>query len=156
MNKQHYLLPHSFQRIGWALLIACPILFGILLWIFNGAELIPQRFSRFGMLIIYLVAAFSALFVGLSEEKQEDEFIHSLRLRSVALTAFVCFVLMILSAILVDVTAAFRFQNTDLFALNLFALIYKVFNSIVFAFFVYIVIFRFRLYKYNKEASHEE
>ena len=151
MNKQHYLLPHSYQRIGWALLIACPILFGIFLWLFNGIELIPQKYSRIGMLIIYLVAAFSALFVGLSEEKQEDEFIHSLRLRSVALTAFVCFVLMMISAILVDVMAAFRFPNTDLFAL-----IFRSFNSIIFAFFVYIIIFRFRLYKYNKEASHEE
>ncbi len=151
MNHNHYLLPHSFQRIGWALLIACPILLGIFLWIFNGAELIPQKYSRFGTLIIYRVAAFSALFVGLSEEKQEDEFIHSLRLRSVALTAFVCFVLMILSAVIVDTLVAFRVQN-----MGVFFSFYQLFNSIIFAFFVYIVIFRYRLYKYRKEASHEE
>ena len=151
MNHNRYLLPHSFQRVGWALLIACPILFGIFLWLFNGAELIPQQYSRFGTLIIYLVAAFSALFVGLSEEKQEDEFIHSLRLRSVALTAFVCFVLMILSAVIVDTLVAFRVQN-----MGVFFSFYQLFNSIIFAFFVYIVIFRYRLYKYRKEASHEE
>ena len=151
MNHNHYLLPHSFQRIGWALLIACPILFGIELLLFNGLKLIPQSYSQFGTLALYLAAAFAALFVGLSEEKQEDEFIQSIRLRSIAQTAFVCFVLMILSAIIVDTLVAFRVQSRDVF----FS-IYQLFNSIIFAFFVYIVIFRFRLFKYNKEASHEE
>ena len=151
MNHNHYLLPHSFQRIGWALLIACPILYGIELLLFNGLKLIPQSYSQFGTLAVYLAAASAALFVGLSEEKQEDEFIQSLRLRSIAQTAFVCFVLMILSAIIVDTLVAFRVQSRDVF----FS-IYQLFNSIIFAFFVYIVIFRFRLFKYNKEASHEE
>lgn len=151
MNHNRYLLPHSFQRIGWALLIACPILFGIELLLFNGLKLIPQSYSQFGTLAIYLAAAFAALFVGLSEEKQEDEFIQSIRLRSIAQTAFVCFVLMILSAIIVDTLVAFRVQNRDVF----FSF-YQLFNSLIFAFFVYIVIFRFRLFKYNKEASHEE
>ena len=151
MNHNRYLLPHSFQRIGWALLIACPILFGIELLLFNGLKLIPQSYSQFGTLAIYLAAAFATLFVGLSEEKQEDEFIHSIRLRSIAQTAFVCFVLMILSAIIVDTLVAFRVQN-----MGVFFSFYQLFNSIIFAFFVYIVIFRYRLYKYRKEASHEE
>ena len=151
MNHNRYLLPHSFQRIGWALLIACPILFGIELLLFNGLKLIPQSYSQFGTLGIYLAAAFAALLVGLSEEKQEDEFIQSIRLRSIAQTAFVCFVLMILSAIIVDTLVAFRVQN-----MGVFFSFYQLFNSIIFAFFVYIVIFRYRLYKYRKEASHEE
>ena len=151
MDHKHYLLPHSFQRIGWALLIACPILFGLELLLFNGLKLIPQSYSQFGTLVLYLTAAFAALFVGLSEEKQEDEFIQSLRLRSIAQTAYICFVLMILSAILVDTLVAFRVQNR-----SAFFSFYQLFNSIIFAFFVYIVIFRYRLYKYRKEASHEE
>ena len=151
MDHKHYLLPHSFQRIGWALLIACPILFGIILLLFNGLRLIPQSYSQFGTLALYLTAAFAALFVGLSEEKQEDEFIQSLRLRSIAQTAYICFVLMILSAILVDTLVAFRVQNR-----SAFFSFYQLFNSIIFAFFVYIVIFRYRLFKYRKEASHEE
>ena len=151
MDHKHYLLPHSFQRIGWALLIACPILFGLELLLFNGLKLIPQSYSQFGTLVLYLTAAFAALFVGLSEEKQEDEFIQSLRLRSIAQTAYICFVLMILSAILVDTLVAFRVQNR-----SAFFSFYQLFNSIIFAFFVYIVIFRFRLFKYRKEASHEE
>ena len=151
MDRKQYLLPHSFQRIGWALLIACPILFGIILLLFNGLRLIPQSYSQFGTLALYLTAAFAALFVGLSEEKQEDEFIQSLRLRSIAQTAYICFVLMILSAILVDTLVAFRVQNR-----SAFFSFYQLFNSIIFAFFVYIVIFRYRLFKYRKEASHEE
>ena len=151
MDHKHYLLPHSFQRIGWALLIACPILFGLELLLFNGLKLIPQSYSQFGTLVLYLTAAFAALFVGLSEEQQAAEFIQSLRLRSIAQTAYICFVLMILSAILVDTLVAFRVQNR-----SAFFSFYQLFNSIIFAFFVYIVIFRFRLFKYRKEASHEE
>jgi len=149
MDRNHYLLPHSFQRIGWALLIACPILFGLILLLFNGLKLIPQSYSQFGTLVLYLAAAFSALFVGLSKEKQEDEFIQAIRLRSIAQTAYICFVLMILSAIIVDIRAAFRLSTVAL-------PFYRMFNSLIFAFFVYIAIFRFRLFKYRKEASHEE
>ena len=151
MDRKHYLLPHSFQRIGWALLIACPILFGIILLLFNGLKLIPQSYSQFGTLALYLTAAFAALFVGLSEEKQEDEFIQSIRLRSIAQTAYICFVLMILSAILVDTLEAFRVQGR-----GAFFSFYHLFNSLILAFFIYIVIFRFRLFKYRKEACHEE
>lgn len=151
MNKTSYLLPHPFQRIGWALLITLPILLGLILWVFNGLELIPQSYSQFGTLVLYIVAALSALFVGLSEEKQEDEFIQTLRLRSVANTAWICFILMIVSAIVVDICQAFRVSwMTSPFAF------YKMFNSLIFAFFLYIVIFRFRLYKYRKEATRQE
>lgn len=103
MNKTSYLLPHSFQRIGWGLLIACPVLLVLNLWIFNGLKLIPQSYSQFGILVLYITAALSALFVGLSEEKQEDEFIQTLRLRSIANTAWICFILMIISALVVDI-----------------------------------------------------
>ena len=151
MRRNNYLLPHSFQRIGWGLLIALPVLFGLELWLFNGIKLIPQDYSRFGTLVLYLAAALSALFVGLSEERQEDEFIESIRLRSVACTAWICFTLMIISALLVDVKEAFRLEGGN----TLFQW-YRVFNSIIFAFFLYIVIFRYRLYKYRKEASYEE
>ena len=151
MKKTSYLLPHSFQRIGWALLISLPILFGLMLWIFNGLKLISQSYSQFGTLVLYIVAALSALFVGLSEEKQEDEFIQTLRMRSVANTAWICFILMIVSAMVVDVFQAFRIQGGNGVFYS-----YKMFNSLIFAFFLYNVIFRIRLFKYRQEASHEE
>ena len=122
-----------------------------MLWTFNGLELIPQSYSQFGTLVLYIVAALSALFVGLSEEKQEDEFIQTLRMRSVANTAWICFILTIVTAMIVDVFVAFRIQGGDPFLYS-----HKIVNSLIFAFFVYIVIFRFRLYKYRKEADHEE
>ena len=151
MNKTSYLLPHSFQRIGWALLISLPVLLGLMLWTFNGLKLIPQSFSQFGTLVLYIVAALSALFVGLSEEKQEDEFIQTLRLRSVANTAWLCFILTIVLFLVVDIFEAFRLPGRT----NLWY-DYQRFSNILFAFFLYIVIFRFRLYKYRKEACHEE
>ena len=147
MDHKHYLLPHSFQRVGWALLIAVPVLFGATLLVFNELKLIPQSYSQFGTLAIYLAASFAALFVGLSEEKQEDEFIQSIRLRSIANTAWICFTLMILLILAECVCVAFRVSTPP---------VYRMFGSLIFAFFVYIVIFRYRLFKYRKEASHEE
>ena len=151
MNHKSYLLPHSFQRVGWALLICFLILLGLVPWVFNDLKLIPQHYSRFGTMLLLIVAVLSALFVGLAEEKQEDEFIQTLRLRSVANTAWICFILMIVSAIVGQVFAAFKIQG-----LNGFYYSFRLFSSIVFAFFVYIVILRYRLFKYRKEASHEE
>ena len=150
MKKTSYLLPHSFQRIGWALLIAVPILLAVVPWVFNDLKLIPQQYSRFGTMLLILVAALSALFVGLSEEKQEDEFIQTLRLRSVANTAWICFILMIVSAIAMEVFVVFRIPG------NGFFYSYRVFDSIVFAFFLYNAIFRIRLFKYRMEVRHEE
>ena len=151
MDKKSYLLPHSFQRLGWALLIACPIILGLDLWLFNGIKLIPQSYSQFGTLVLYVAAALSALFVGLSEEKQEDEFIQTLRLQSIANTAWVSFLLMIISAMVVDVLQAFRIPVT-----GVIWSCYNVFSSIIFAFFLYIIIFRVRLYIYQKEARSNE
>ena len=151
MNKTSYLLPHSFQRIGWALLISLPVLFGLMLWFFNGLKLIPQSYSQFGTLVLYIVAALSALFVGLSEEKQEDEFIQTLRMRSVANTAWLCFILTIISFLVGEFFQAFRLPGRTNIWYN-----YLMFNNILFAFFIYIVIFRLRLYKYRKESSQED
>ena len=147
MDRNHYLLPHSFQRIGWALLIAVPILLGLIPWVFNDLKLIPKRYSLYGTLVLEIVAALSALFVSLSEEKQEDEFIQTLRLRSVANTAWICFTLMMLSILAERVCAAFRVSMIP---------VHRMFGSLIFAFFLYIIIFRFRLFKYRKEAGHEE
>ena len=147
MNQKSYLLPHSFQRVGWALLICVPILLGLVPWVFNDLKLIPQHYSRFGTLVLEIVAALSASLVGLSEEKQEDEFIQSIRLRSIANTAWICFTLMILLILAECVCGAFRVSMPP---------VHRFFGSLIFAFFVYIVIFRFRLFKYRKEASHEE
>ena len=147
MNQKSYLLPHSYQRVGWALLICVPILLGLVPWVFNDLKLIPQHYSRFGTLVLEIVAALSAFFVGLSEEKQEDEFIQSIRLRSIANTAWICFTLMILLILAECVCGAFRVSMLP---------VHRMFGSIIFAFFVYIVIFRYRLFKYRKEASHEE
>ncbi len=58
---------------------------------------------------------------------------------------------MILSTIIVDVRVAFRLHET-----SVIYTFYQLFSSILFAFFVYIVILRFRLFKYRKEAGHEE
>ena len=151
MDRKHYLLPHSFQRIGWALLIAFSILFGLVLWSINGAELIPQKYQPNVALLLYIVAALSALFVGLSEEKQEDEFIQTLRLRSVANTAWICFTLMMGSILLWNLFSVFKAPwTTTLYEVS------RMFNSLILAFFIYIVIFRFRLFKYRKESGHEE
>ena len=151
MINTSFLLPHSFQRFGWALLIACPFLLGLDLWLFNGIKLIPLSYSQFGTLALYVAAALSALFVGMSEEKQEDEFIQTLRMRSIANTAWICFILMIVSAMAVDICQAFRVSG-----MNVLWQCYRVFDSVIFAFFLYIIIFRVRLYKYRKEACHEE
>lgn len=151
MTKTSYLLPHSFQRVGWALLIACPVLFALILWIFNGLELIPQKYSQFGTLVLYVTLALAALFIGLSEEKQEDEFIQTLRMRSIANAAWFCFLLFIVSSLVNATMAAFRLSgSTELWSTH------QMITSFVFAFIVYIVIFRFRLYKYRKEAGYEE
>ena len=98
---------------------------------------------------VYVVTALSLLLIAFSEERQEDEFIKSLRGRSLAAAACVAFVLSIIWFCVSNVGQMYLpSQISD-------DLWWK-FSSIIPMFFLYIVIFKASLWVYRWRSRHEE
>lgn len=104
---------------------------------------------------VYVVTALSLLLIAFSEERQEDEFIKSLRGRSLAAAACVAFVL---SIIWFCVSNVGRMYSPLQLGDDLWWKFSMVDNylSIIPMFFLYIVIFKASLWVYRWRSRHEE
>ena len=151
MKKSNFLLPHCFQKIGWALFIFSFIFLGASLYAFNKLELFDQNYSRYATLILYLILIFSALFVAFSKEKIEDEFIQNIRFTSIVITAYVSFLIFMLLWILYEFNHSFHFLPMD-------PKIWIYLRSInpVTMFMLYVVIFQTRLFISKRGLKNEE
>lgn len=160
--KTNYLFPHKFKNIGWLVLIPTLVL-GI---IFFGKEPEFLEFKVFSLFgngfnlsinhekaevfqiindnilneIIGILLIVSAIFVGFSKEKIEDEFISNLRLKSLTRAVYVNYGLLLVSFF-------------TLYGLN-FAW-FAIFNIFTFLL-IFIAVFNFNLWKSKKSLSHEE
>ena len=91
MKTKHYLLSYKWQTAGWillavALMVTCLIV-GIGLYM-TMSEAVTKLFVA----AVYIVTALSLLLIAFSEERQEDEFIKSLRGRSLAIPMFFLYI----------------------------------------------------------------
>lgn len=149
MKNRTYMLPHSYQRIGWMLLILLPIVSAVGFLVFY-LRLIPQFYSRF-LTMISFVMLFTGLFmIILSKEKEEDEMIVSIRRSSVSLTAWITFVLYIAASSVIALIEGFRSLR--------FAEIYRfhtMVSSIMTPLLIYFVIFRMSVWRMRRECKED-
>lgn len=104
MEKNNYLLPYSCQKLGWYMLCASLIgyiifgLFEIAGYLLNwGATEIPQVASHVMVFLVTCLPFLSLIFICLSQEKDEDEYIQSLRSKSLFLVAAYAFIIQMIS-----------------------------------------------------------
>lgn len=151
MKTNNYLLPYSCQKAGWVCLIAVPLLFAATLPVFNTFEWIEQTYSRFASSILYLLLFLGVFFIALSREKEEDEMIRELRVSSIAITFYIAIVTIFLSNIFMTADHALRFiKHREVVA------VYRALNNVVTFFFIYIVIYKVRLWRSRFEVNKEE
>lgn len=108
-NNQSYLLPHTFKYVGWGLFIAAFLFLPLAMYAFNSLQLIPQIYSRYATLILYLILFSSATLVALSKERYEDEMTKQIRSDAVTTTAYISFIIFTLSQFILAFDHAFRF-----------------------------------------------
>lgn len=113
MNKKSILMPHACQKLGWWILLLIPLMIGFYLILYYGFRetrlfTTVNDNSRFITMVSYIVLALSAFFICLSKEKVEDEMIAQYRLKAVGITAYVCFVLLIVLFLLAAFAHGFR------------------------------------------------
>ena len=158
--KTHFLLPHSFKRIGWILLaLAVPlIVFGELEFLeditifafYNSGMLFNDSSVEAGFFqlikddvqfeIVSILLIVGGLFVAFARLKNEDEFISRIRLESLVWATWVHFIIL---AVLVLGFYGLSFLNIMLG--NMFSIL-----------FFFILRFHYTLYKSRKSMSHEE
>jgi hypothetical protein len=154
--KNQLLLPNRFKKWGWALLIPAIILGAISLansyeWLplhvtiptlINEELMEPTRYfsmtyTNMTNTLIGLLFIAGALLVSFSKEKNEDEFIQSLRLSSLSWAVLVNYLLL---------AFAFFFIYGMAF---LQVMIYNMFTTLI----IYIVRFNYVLYRNSKTAA---
>ena len=157
-RKRLLLLPYGFQVAGWiiagfsAVALICGLLFSDKPFIQNDLAVFGEGFLLIGLLI-----------VGLSREKQEDEFTIFLRTRSALTAVIIMFGLNLLLAIVFSVLAGAadysEVIHENVFNSQSFADFFYGFQRMTRyggAFMLYLVLYKIRLAMYKKGARDEE
>lgn len=153
------LLPHSFRRIGWLLLIPA-FLGGVFLMIASdftsgpeittiglfGDEILSDqnkpaiRFDQVALLpnLVAVVFLIGGVLVMFSKQKKEDEYINQMRLKSFQSAVLINYVLLFLSIIFIHGIPFFH------------VMVYNLFTVII----IYILTFQYLIFK-NANFSHE-
>lgn len=158
--KTRLLLPNQFKKIGWCLLIP-GLLLGLLSLFFEiefeflkvpvfaiySSGIIPSEPTFFEILknnltdeLIAILIIIGAIFVALSKEKNEDEFIMKNRLDSLVWAVYINYAILLFCIIFL--------YDMDF----LTVMIFNMFTVLLF----FIIRFYYVLYKSKKAMSHEK
>lgn len=155
--KTRFLFPHKCKLIGWMMLVPAAVL-GIVMMItnyepkfleINVFSITTQTFgdsnshwfkNNIALEIVAVVFTVGALLAGFSKQKNEDEYIASIRHDSLLWATYVNYVLLILSLIFVY----------DLGFLNV--MVYNMFTVLI----IFLLRFNYLLYASNKTLANEK
>ena len=148
-QKKVFLLPYKCQVVGW--FIAGAALLAMVGSFFFGLEsTLLLRFQIYGILFLYL----GCFLIGFSREKTEDEFTLYLRTSS-ALTALL--VICALRFLLHTVLAILQFSGPlEKDFHDMLKEVFDGFASFGSVLFLYLIMYKIRLSRYNKEVADEE
>jgi len=149
MKTKYLLLPHYFQKVGRGLFIFSFIFLVGAMYTFNTLKLFSQNSSHYATLILYIILLLSALFVAFSKEKIEDEFIQTIRYKSIVITAYIVFLLFIILLIIYALN-----QSFDVIPRTIFTYLWLINPLTMFMF--YVLIFRVSLFISKNEIRNEE
>ena len=153
MRKQH-LLPHSWQWVGLAALVAGLVL-GIIIFVplvLRGEYGMSGRMGGqeiFALLSYHLLLPLSAIILCFSRENIEDERISELRMKSLATTAVIFVILLIIG----PVNSFFMVRLCSPTFMGKYQLL---FGQSWWMLFVYLMIFKISYWVQNKRYSDEK
>ena len=108
MKNKTYMLPWRFRKCGYGLIIASVLSSVLGLLMANVFEIIPQTHTRFISMVMYLLFFLGIFVIVMTEERDEDEMIDSIRRRSIAATAFIALGLFMTTNLLMSFLHGFR------------------------------------------------
>ena len=108
MKNKTYMLPYRFRKCGYGLIIASVLSLVLGVLMANVWEIIPQTHTRFISMVMYLLFFLGIFVIVMTEERDEDEMIDSIRRRSIAATAFIALGLFMITNLLMSFLHGFR------------------------------------------------
>ena len=157
MNKKTYMLPYRFRKCGYGLIIASVLSLVLGLLMANVWEIIPQTHTRFISMVMYLLFFLGIFVIVMTEEKEEDEMIDSIRRRSIATTAFIAFGFFMVINLVMAFLHGFRSLQSMSFVSSLVTVLTGTgLTSVNTYIILYLIIFRISIWKMRKQCKEDQ
>ena len=157
MKNKTYMLPYRFRNWGYGLIIASVLSLVLGLLMANVWEIIPQTHTRFISMVMYLLFFLGIFVIVMTEEKDEDEMIDSIRRRSIAMTAFVAFGIFMVINLVMAFLHGFRSLQSMSFVSSLVTVLTGTgLTSVNTYIILYLIIFRISIWKMRKQCKEDQ
>ena len=157
MKNKTYILPYRFRKCGYGLIIASVLSFALGLLMANVLEIIPQTHTRFISMLMYLLFFLGIFVIVMTEEKDEDEMIDSIRRRSIAVTAFIAFGFFMVINLVMAFLHGFRSLQSMEFVSSLVTVMTgTLLTSVNIYVILYLIIFRISIWKMRRQCKEDE
>ena len=156
MKNKTYMLPYRFRNWGYGLIIASVLSLVLGLLMANVWEIIPQTHTRFISMVMYLLFFLGIFVIVMTEEKDEDEMIDSIRRRSIAATAFIAFGFFMVINLVMAFLHGFRSLQSMSFVSSLVTVLTGTgLTSVNTYIILYLIIFRISIWKMRKQCKED-
>ena len=157
MTNKTYMLPYRFRNWGYGLIIASVLSLVLGLLMANVWEIIPQTHTRFISMVMYLLFFLGIFVIVMTEEKDEDEMIDSIRRRSIAATAFIAFGFFMVINLVMAFLHGFRSLQSMSFVSSLVTVLTGTgLTSVNTYIILYLIIFRISIWKMRKQCKEDQ
>ena len=157
MKNKTYMLPYRFRNWGYGLIIASVLSLVLGLLMANVWEIIPQTHTRFISMVMYLLFFLGIFVIVMTEEKDEDEMIDSIRRRSIATTAFIAFGIFMVTNLLMAFLHGFRSLQSMSFVSSLVTVLTGTgLTSVNTYIILYLIIFRISIWKMRNQSKEDQ
>ncbi len=156
MKNKTYMLPYRFRNWGYGLIIASVLSLVLGLLMANVWEIIPQTHTRFISMVMYLLFFLGIFLIVMTEEKDEDEMIDSIRRRSIATTAFIAFGFFMVINLVMAFLHGFRsLESMSLVTSLVTVLTGTGLTSVNTYIILYLFIFRISIWKMRRQCKED-
>ena len=157
MKNKTYMLPYRFRNWGYGLIIASVLSLVLGLLMANVWQIIPQTHTRFISMVMYLLFFLGIFVIVMTEEKDEDEMIDSIRRRSIAATAFIAFGFFMVINLVMAFLHGFRSLQSMSFVSSLVTVLTGTgLTSVNTYIILYLIIFRISIWKMRKQCKEDQ
>lgn len=157
MKNKTYMLPYRFRKCGYGLIIASVLSLVLGVLMANVWEIIPQTHTRFISMVMYLLFFLGIFVIVMTEEKEEDEMIDSIRRRSIATTAFIAFGFFMVINLVMAFLHGFRSLQSMSFVSSLVTVLTGTgLTSVNTYIILYLIIFRISIWKMRKQCKEDQ
>ena len=157
MKNKTYMLPYRYRKYGYGLVFASVLTLVLGLLMANVWEIIPQTHTRFISMVMYLLFFLGIFVIVMTEEKDEDEMIDSIRRRSIAATAFIAFGFFMVINLVMAFLHGFRSLQSMSFVSSLVTVLTGTgLTSVNTYIILYLIIFRISIWKMRKQCKEDQ